>query len=306
MNTDVLTCVMTMLIYMILGYILCKSKKGSALHIKTVSGLLIYILNPAMILNAFLKTEYTPETAINILKFFVVTFILQFLFFALLYLLLHKKFENAAYRLMSIGASFGNVGFLGLPLVTSFFPDKPIVACYSTVYVLSMNLLVFTVGIFMITNDRKFMSLKSAIVNPTSLSIFVALPLFLFRVELPAIIGNPIDLLAKMVTPMCMIMLGMRLSTVKLIKLFTRPFVYATCALKLIAYPLFAYACVYFLPFLDDSFKISILILSSVPTGAVISSLSELHECEQEFSANIVLLTTILSNLTIPLVLLIA
>lgn len=306
MNTNVLTCVMTMLIYMLLGYILCKSKKGNALHIKTVSGLLIYILNPAMIINAFLKTEYSPETGMNILKFFLVTFILQLLFFSLLYLIFHKKYDNAAYRLMSIGASFGNVGFLGLPLVSSFFPDMPIVACYSTVYVLSMNLLVFTIGIFMITNNKAFMSLKSALVNPTSLSILVALPLFVFKVQLPDIIENPIELLAKMVTPMCMIMLGMRLSTVKLVKLFTRPFVYAACALKLIAYPLFAYACVYFLPFLDDSFKASILILSSVPTGAVISSLSELHECEQEFSANIVLLTTIMSNVTIPLILLIA
>lgn len=60
-----------------------------------------------------------------------------------------------------------------------------------------------------------------------------------------------------------------------------------------------------FLAILDETFKSCILILSAAPSGAIILSLAELHDTEQELCANVVLLTTILCVITIPLLLLI-
>ena len=89
---------------------------------------------------------------------------------------MRRGFEDARRRILCIATVLGNVGFLGLPLVSAMFPDQPIVACYSTVYALSMNLVVFTVGVFLITRDRRYMSLRAAIFNPTSLTILFTLP----------------------------------------------------------------------------------------------------------------------------------
>lgn len=83
------------------------------------------------------------------------------------------------------------------------------------------------------------------------------------------------------------------------------PFAYVVCALKLVVFPLAAYLCVVFLPFLSETFKACMLLLSAAPSGAIILSLAELHECEQELAANVVLLTTILSVVTVPLLMLI-
>ena len=44
--------------------------------------------------------------------------------------------------------------------------------------------------------------------------------------------------------------------------------------------------------------------LSAAPSGAIILSLAELHGCEQKLSANVVLLTTLCSLMTLPLMLL--
>ena len=52
-------------------------------------------------------------------------------------------------------------------------------------------------------------------------------------------------------------------------------------------------------------FKVSVFVLSAAPTGAIIVSLAEMYGLEQELSANVVLLTTILSIITLPLLLLI-
>ena len=104
-------------------------------------------------------------------------------------------------------------------------------------------------------------------------------------------------------TPLCMIILGIRLATVSFKKLFTRPIIYAVCACKLIIFPLFCYLAVYFIP-LQESFKASILILSAVPCAAVILSMAEIHQSETELAANCVLLSTLLCFITIPLLVL--
>lgn len=62
----VFSTVAVMLLYMAIGYILCKSGKASVSHAKSFSALLIYILGPAMILHSFLQLEYSKENLINI------------------------------------------------------------------------------------------------------------------------------------------------------------------------------------------------------------------------------------------------
>ncbi len=298
----ILSNVLVLLVYMLLGFALCKAKKATVAHAKSMSGLLLFVLSPAMIINSFLQLEYSGENVVRIVKYFLATLIIQVLFFAVLYLILHKKYKDARYRILTVGGVLGNVGFFGMPVISGMFPNDPIVLCYSSVNVMSMNLIVFTIGVFLITNDKKYVSVKSAILNPTTLSILAALPLFIFNVRLPEIAESSIGILAKMVTPMCMFILGMRLSAAKLGALFTRPFVYVTCALKLAAFPVFAFLCVRWIPFFDDTLKTTVVVLAAAPSGAVIETLAELHECEQEFSANVVLLTTILSVLVMPVV----
>ena len=289
-----------MLLYMLCGFALVKFKKAESSHAKSVSALLIYVCGPCMIISAFQSMQYTKENSIKAGLFLFVSLLAQFLFFLVIYFLLRKKYNDAKYRVLSVGAMLGNVGFFGLPVVTAMFPNEPIVACYSTLYVTSMNFLVFTVGVFLITNDRKYMSLKAAILNPTTLSLLAALPLYFFGINLPEQVGAVVSLLGKMTTPLCMLVLGMRLASVEFKKLFKRPFVYVVCFLKLIIFPLFAYGLVYFIPGFDDVFKACLFVLSCAPCGAVILSLAEMHECEQELTANIVLVTTILSVVTIP------
>jgi predicted permease len=169
-----------------------------------------------------------------------------------------------------------------------------------------MNLLVFTMGIFCLTNDRKYMSIKSAICNPTTFSFILALPLYFFGVgpllqsnQYTTVLYDAIVLLGKMTTPLCMIILGIRLGSVSFKKLFMRPSIYVICALKLIVFPLFCYLCVVFLP-LPETFRGSILILASVPSASVILNMAEMYHGETELAANCVLVTTLLCFLTIP------
>lgn len=291
-----------MLVYMLAGIFICKIQKATPAHAKSMSGLLIYVLGPMMIINSFLRLEYTKEVFLKICSFFLTTFVLQVLFIGVLFLLFHKKYSDAKYRIFTCASVLGNVGFLGIPVVSNMYPQEPIAPCYSSIFVMSMNIIVFTLGSFLITNDKKYMSFKSIIFNPTTAGLAIALPLFMLKISLPLPLDSAIELLGKMATPICLIILGMRLSVVSPKALFTRPFIYAACCCKLLLFPLFAFLCVAKLPFFDVVFKGCVIVLASTPAGAIIESLAELYECEQELSANAVLLTTIFSIMTMPVI----
>ena len=300
-----LSNVLLTLLYIVPGFIICKMKKVAAEHLSTMSAVLIYVCSPCMIVNSFLQLEFSWHGFGQMALFFAVTLVLQIAFMFILYLIFRKKYSDSRYRILTIGAVLGNVGFFGLPVVKAILSDNPEVMCYSSVYVLSMNILVFTMGIFCLTNDKKYMTFKAAAFNPTTFSILVALPLYFFGVReyLPELLLNGVSLLGNMTTPLCMLILGIRLATVSIKKLFTRPIIYLTCACKLLLFPLFCFFAIYFSP-LEFSFKASILILSSVPCASVILNMAEMHHSETELAANCVLLSTLLCFLTIPVLVL--
>ena len=298
--TIVFKNVLIMLFYLFCGWGLVKADKSESNHARSFSGLLIYVCGPAMVLNAFQGMAYSAENNRRLLLFFLMSLAVQLLFFLLLWVLLRKKYADAKYRILSAGAVLGNVGFFGLPLVRALFPMEEIVACYSMMYITSMNLLIFTLGAYLITQNKKFISLRSAILNPTTLTMLVALPLYYFQIHFPPTMGSIVSLLGTMTTPLCMVVLGMRLASMRFMELFNRPFAYAACGLKLVVFPLFAYLVACVCPGLDETFRICLMVLSATPSASVILSMAELHRCERELSANVVLLTTLLCVVTLP------
>lgn len=313
-----ITCVIRVavsLCFCIPGFILCKIKKASANHLSTMSTILVYICGPCMIIYAFYNAAVSAnqngldkgQMALSMLYFGIATLILQAMFMLILYIILKRKYEDAKYRLLTCGSVLGNVGFFGLPLVCALVPGNPIVACYSSIYIITMNLLVFTVGVFCLTNDPKYMNLKTALINPTTFGFLLAIPAFIFGDKIATsnvadTFAQGINLLGQMTTPLCMLILGIRLATVNFKSLWTRPFIYLICFLKMVVFPITCFFVVYFLPFLDQDFKKAILIISAVPCASVILNMAEIHHAEEELAANCVLVSTMLCMITIPVV----
>lgn len=290
------------IIFILIGLGLGKVDNSFLKSSKPLSSSLVYFFSPCMIISSFLRIENKGETFAQIGWFFIITLVLQLLFILILFAIFHKKYDRPEYRILSAASILGNVGFFGQPLIVSLFPNEPIVAAYSSSFVISMNLIVFTLGVFLITKNKKFISIKSAFLNPTTISFLIAFPLFFFNVPIPKELTTSISFLGRMVTPVCMVTLGLRLSTMSFKEIFTSKIAYLTGLFKLIIVPLIAFLIVAFIPYLSLTFKISILVLFATPSGAIIVSLAELHECARKEASNAVLLTTLLSIITIPLI----
>ena len=293
--------VLLSLLYMIPGYIFCKIKKVRPEHLSTMSFILIYFCSPCMIVSAFLELPRTKENIWLMMLFFAFSFLVQVLFFFILYLIVRKKQDNPMVRIMSVGSVLGNVGFFGLPLIKALFPANPEVACYSCIYVVSMNLLVFTIGIYGVTGDKKAISVKNVFINPAFVSFLIAMPLYLSAGGewFPEFLGKGVDIVGKMTTPMCMLILGIRLATIEPKKLFTNKYVYLTCGLKLLVLPLFAYGLSLLFP-LPETFRYSALILAGTPCASVLLGMAEMKGQSMDLAANCILLSTLMSILTLP------
>ena len=300
--TIALTNVLLMLFYLVPGILLRKSNKITEDELGGVSAILLYGCTPFLVVSAFLKMEFSWAFLGQMGLFFLVTLAAQALFMTILYLIFHKHFEDPRYPVMTIGAVAGNVGFFGLPVISALFPNNPEVACYTTMYMLSMNCIVYSFGIYFLTGDKKYASLSAIVKNPAVVGLVFAIPIYIFGLSkyIPEAFQGGISLIGSMSAPLCMFVLGIRLASRPIKEIFTSWHVYPVIVLKLLIYPLFTFALVCFLP-LPDVFKATVLILSATPCATVVQTLPERYQGDADLAARALFVSTILCFLTIPL-----
>lgn len=292
--------VLTMFAYAIPGFLLIKSKLIKPDQIKAFSVLLLYVCSPCLTLYSFQKIQFTTQNALNLGIFFLLSLGIQLLSLGIIFLIFKKKQQDVRYRVATIGAVFGNIGFMGVPLVEALLPNYPEAVAYSAIFVTSMNILSWTLGCAILTHDKKHAQLKKVFLNPTTLILLIALPLFFTNTVLPEKIAYPISLVGRMSTPVCMLILGMRFATVKLSELFLDTTVYLTSIIKLVLFPFLGFLLVYFLP-ISYAIKATLFLLCCCPTASMVLNYAEINKLGQKNAANAVLASTIFSMLTIPL-----
>lgn len=302
--TVTLITVAIMLLYAIPGYLLVKSRLIPKESIPSFATLLLYLLSPFQTLYAMQQIEYSPY----MLKYLGITLALGIVLMGgsltLIYFLTRKKQQQVPYRICTAAAVMGNCGFMGIPLLEALLPHYPQAVGFTSMFFVSYNVLMWTLVSFIITRDKRYISAKKIVLNPSVIAMFFALILFFSRVRLTGQIGDMVSLLSKMSTPVCMLILGMRFALVPVKPMFTSPLQYVAVAVKLVIFPLIALAICSILP-VERDFAIGMYIICCAPTGNMVLSFAELLGEGQDTAANVVLLSTLLSVLTIPLMLLI-
>ncbi len=302
-----LIMVAIMLAYAIPGFILIKVKAVKSDHISSFSKLLMFVCQPALTLYSFNKANFTKELGVNLLIFLGIITLVQLVFIGGFYLIFRKKMSDVRYRITTVATTLSNCSFLGVPLLEAIFPNSPNVAVYSMMYFLSMSLLGWTLVSAIITRDRKYISVKKILLNPATLSIAVSLPFFFtgFKIsadngQLLGQIENMINILGKMTTPLCMLVMGMRLATIKFKSLFSNWMQYFAVVVNQVVFPL----CVLGLLMLfgvDEELKWCMFIMCACPIAAVVQNYAEILGEGQDTAANMVLFGTIASIVTLPL-----
>ncbi len=292
--------VVTLLAYAIPGFLLIKTKAVGEDRISAFAKLLLYVCSPCLALYSFSKAEYTPKLHGMIWICFFATLFLLLAFILVFRLVLHRRCNDTRWRVFTVATSLGNVGFFGVPLLEHFLAEYPFAPVFSQIFALTMNIVAWTVGLFIISTDKKFIRPKKILTIPVVLAMFISYPMFLLGWDFPPVVEEMIELLGRMSTPLCMIVLGMRLATVKFKTLALDWRSLLASLTKMVAFPVFTFLVMILLP-VEPYVRASIFLLACCPCASMIQSLSELIGQGQKQAANTVLISTILCVVTIPI-----
>lgn len=292
------------------GFIITKLKLiDNAKASQFISVMLLYVCQPFITFNSFLKTEYSKDILINLLVVFVFTIIIILLVALLGKLTTFKLLDKDSSGLFSYAVSFGNVGYMCIPFLQLLVPDNSEVILYASTSVVAFNLAAWTFGNYLLTGDKKHIKPKRALLNPASLSFILVLPLFLCKVTYESsvlgIFSNVFGLFADLVGPMAMTLLGMKFAQMGLKEVFLDPKAYAVSFFKLLLMPALAFALVLLIGLFVDTaaVKLNLLTLAAMPSANNILMFCELYGKDGKTAAKYVLISSLFSIVTIPLTL---
>ena len=298
-----LISVATMLAYAIPGYLLVKGKLVKEEATVPFANLLLYVCQPCLTIYLFNDADYTPLLGKEMLLFFVLSLVLLLAIMISFYYIFRNKLSDIRYRICVTATCLSNSAFFGIPILEALLPQYPEAVIFSMIFSVNLNIVGWTLAFTIITGDKKFISAKNIFLNPTTVSLFISLPLFLLQIKIPQQIDSILTMLGQMCTPLCMMVLGMRLATMKWKPIFTSPLQYFTVFVNQMLMPLLGMLLFWFLP-IETYLKQTVYILCCCPVASIILNFSEMEGKGKETAANVLLLGSLSSIITVPVMML--
>ena len=289
------------------GYLLIKTKLLKKEQSGALSMLLMYVGMPFLIFsstinNITINTELLATIGIVLGIGVVYTFAMFFVSKPLTKMEREQKTQG----MMRFSSVFSNNGFLGIPLAMAVFGAGSMALMVVIILNIVTNVLMYTLGIYLISGDRKAISLKKAFLNPVLIAFVIGIIANLLNVKgyVPEVATYSTHF-SNLVTPISMTILGMKMGGVKFLELFKSWKTYYVSALKLVVFPMIIVAIVFVLNQVTASITpdmvLGVLIAFAMPTAGLASTFSDNFGGDTENAVAFTLGTTVLSIVTIPL-----
>ena len=271
---------------------------------RQLSRLVINITCPALILSSAM-TGTLPDRRyiLPLLAISVVTYVvLAAVAFLLPRYLTHKKDDEGA---IGFALMFGNVGFMGYPVVASIFGHEAVF--YAAVLNVVNTFTVFTVGTILITGKSevgKARFEKKVLYSTPMLSAYLTMLIVALEIDnIPGAVSQPLTMLGNITVPAALLIIGSSMSQLPLRSLIGNMTVYLTTALRLVVLPLGVYYLTKMLGFSDFVININTVVIA-MPVATYGTILCLKYEKDTTMITEATFITTLLSMLTIPLLVL--
>lgn len=305
-----LSTVITMFVILVIGYILGKKDIINSIASKNLSKLIITVGQPALIINSITNKSYSTDNLKLALISLAFAFSMHLIMAAMAFLACSKIKDLNERKITEFAMVFGNIGFLGIPVLGALFPENG--AFVASFFVVSFNILLWIIGIGIISRKRDDIKLtvKKIFINKGTVPSFLGfiiflIPAFFPSFAMPEFVGKSISFLASLCTPISMLIIGALLSTRSAKQIFGSFRVYYLCFFKLAIIPL-CFCIVMKLLGFSDFWVLFITAASAMPSASTTSMFAELYDTAPGFSAQCVGTSTLFSVATMPILIMIA
>lgn len=300
---------LVLFIIMIIGCIAYKTGLITDETAKKLSGIVVNISNPALILSGVIGNDtVTGQELIITMGIAIGMYVFLIAAAFIVPVILRVPAESAAtYRVMTI---FSNIGFMGFPIISSMYGSDALL--YGALFLMPYNILIYTYGIHELTknkrNEKQSGGTKSGrkikwsqIFNIGAIFCIAAIVIFAFNIKLPEWINTTVSMLSATTAPLSMMVIGASLATMNFKKMFGNVRMWAFSFIKMIILPIIGTLLVRMVT--DNVSIIGVtMVMLSVPVGSMTAMLASEYDGDYALSSEMVAMTTLLSVVTFPLV----
>ena len=199
---------------------------------------------------------------------------------------------------------FGNVGFMGIPLVVELYPDTALL--YISLFTILDQGLFWTYGVSLtkpVSDQKEKISLKNLknLLSPALIAILGATVLVLLNVHLPKILTTTLSKLGAASMPLSLLYIGGMLSMTDVRKVLRCGELYAEIGLKMLVLPL-AFFLVMKLCQVPSDMAGTMTFLTGLPAINMVAMLAKNNGSDGDYAVCAVMMTTIACLITLPLV----
>ncbi len=305
-----LTTVITMFVILIVGYVLGKMNVINSSFSKGLSKLIITIGQPALIINSIISKPYSPENLKLALISLALAFAMHIIMAVISYFVCIKIKDLNERKITEFAMVFGNIGFLGIPVLGALFPEDG--AFVASFFVVAFNILLWIIGLGIIARKRDDVKLTpmKILINKGTVPSFIGFAVFLIPsfwkgFAIPQFASMSVSYVASLCTPISMLIIGALLSSKTMKQIFCSWKVYYMSLFKLLLIPMFFFFVTRLLGF-SDFWVLFITAVSAMPSASSTSMFAELYDTAPEYSAQCVGTSTLISIASMPALILLA
>ena len=292
---------MTLFAIVVVGYAAGKLGYMGDTFNKRLSKLVLDVTCPALILSSAMTGELPdrglilPLLLISTLTYALLTGLALWL---PRFLTRHPEDEGV----VGFALMFGNVGFMGYPVVASIFGHEAVF--YAAVLNVVNTFAVFTIGTMLITGKNEVKGSrfqKKVLYSTPMLAAYLSMLIVALRLDsIPAFISQPLTMIGNITVPAALLIIGASMSNLPLRAMLGNRTVYATTVLRLALLPLAIHYLCAALGF--SSFVVSInTVVIAMPVATYGTILCLRHGKDTTLITEVTFITTLLSLVTIPL-----
>ena len=304
--TDFFNLIIAFFILLIVGFVAGKTNIVDSVASKRLSALIIKIGQPALIINSLIKMEYSAEKLSLGFQTLLFGFVVHIVM-ALLAFLAFRGFKDVdEQKLTEFATIFGNVGFLGIPILKSLFGDEG--EFMGAFFIVSFNVFLWTWGIMILARKRNDIKLTpKKLINYGTVPCFIGFVLYLCCrpfFAFPTFVMKSFEFTASICTPISMFIIGALLATCTFKQIFCSGKIYYLCAIRLVIIPVIV--CLLLKLIGLDNWILFAAAVTSMPCATTLTMLAELYDINPRYSAQAVGTTSLFSVVTMPCVMFLA
>ncbi len=290
-----------MFILIMVGYLIRRVNLVDHAGSKTLSNVLLLLVNPVLIMNSFLTVEYDVSKVRNLLLTFLFAVITHLLgIIAARIMLPGKEPDN---MIEHYSAVYSNCGFMGIPLVQSILGAEGVF--YVTAYLVVFNFLTWTHGLIIITGDASPRQLLKGLRSPVMFTMLAGIACYFLKIRIPANVGSALTYIAGMNTPLGMFVAGAALAEGHPLAALKKGRVYMVAAAKLFVMPLLAMAVMLiFRP--TDAVYYTVIAAAASPVATTCTMMALRYDRNYHYASELYVVTTLMSMVSIPAVIALA